>query len=49
MIKTFRLGGVHPADKKISKESAIERLPIPKVVYISMAQHLGAPAEFIQV
>lgn len=45
MIKTFRLGGVHPADKKISKESAIERLPIPKVVYISMAQHLGAPAE----
>ena len=45
MIKTFRLGGVHPSDKKISKDAAIEILPIPKTVYISMAQHLGAPAE----
>ena len=39
------MGGVHPADKKISKDAAIEKLPIPKTVYISMGQHLGAPAE----
>lgn len=39
------MGGVHPADKKISKDAAIERLPLPKTVYISMGQHLGAPAE----
>ena len=43
-MRTFRMGGVHPADKKISKDAQIERLPIPKLVYISMAQHLGAPA-----
>ncbi|MBR5074127.1 MAG: electron transport complex subunit RsxC [Bacteroidales bacterium] len=44
-MRTFRMGGVHPADKKISKDAAIERLPLPKTVYISMGQHLGAPAE----
>lgn len=44
-MRTFNLGGVHPADKKISKDAKIERLPIPKMVYISMGQHLGAPAE----
>ncbi len=43
-MRTFKMGGVHPADKKISKDAKIERLPIPKLVYISMAQHLGAPA-----
>lgn len=44
-MRTFRMGGVHPADKKISKDAAIERLPLPKTVYIFMGQHLGAPAE----
>ena len=44
-MRTFKLGGVHPADKKISKDAKIEKLPIPEVVYISMGQHLGAPAE----
>lgn len=44
-MKTFLMGGVHPADKKISADAAIEELPVPKIAYISMAQHLGAPAE----
>lgn len=44
-MKTFLVGGVHPADKKISADAAIEELPVPKIAYISMAQHLGAPAE----
>ena len=43
-MRTFRMGGVHPADKKISQNAQIEKLPIPKMVYISMGQHLGAPA-----
>ena len=38
------MGGVHPADKKISQNAQIEKLPVPKTVYISMIQHLGAPA-----
>lgn len=44
-MKTFSLGGVHPSDSKISADAAIEVFPIPQVAYISMAQHLGAPAE----
>ena len=47
MKKTFSIGGVHPADSKIAAESKIETLPVPKTVYISMIQHLGAPAKAI--
>ena len=43
--RTFSIGGVHPNDSKISRGCAIEVLPLPKTVYISMAQHLGAPAK----
>ena len=44
MLKTFSIGGIHPSDKKISKDCRIEVLPLPSKVYISVAQHLGAPA-----
>ena len=44
-MKTFSMGGVHPADNKISCDAAIENFPIPQTAYISMSQHLGAPAE----
>ena len=44
MLKTFSIGGIHPSDKKISKDCKIEVLPVPSKVYISVAQHLGAPA-----
>lgn len=42
---SFRIGGVHPADNKFSRQHRIEVLPLPKTVYVSMAQHLGAPAK----
>ena len=42
---TFRIGGVHPDDAKVSRGCAIEVLPLPQTVYISMSQHLGAPAK----
>ena len=41
---TFHIGGVHPHDNKFARERAIETLPLPSTVYVSMAQHLGAPA-----
>ena len=41
---TFSIGGVHPHDNKISRECAIGTLPPPPVVYLSMAQHIGAPS-----
>ncbi len=44
MMKTFSIGGVHPNDSKISKDCRIEVLPLPSKVFISMSQHLGAPA-----
>ena len=45
MKKTFKIGGTHPNDSKISSSCKIEVLPLPKTVYVSMAQHLGAPAK----
>ncbi|EKD31711.1 MAG: hypothetical protein ACD_77C00272G0024 [uncultured bacterium] len=45
MSKTFSIGGIHPSDNKISLNSAIENFPLMEVAYISLSQHLGAPAE----
>ncbi|MBC8488395.1 MAG: electron transport complex subunit RsxC [Bacteroidetes bacterium] len=46
-LKTFKPGGVHPAENKLSKDRQIEILPIPKVAYIPFSQHLGAPAKVL--
>ena len=42
---TFSIGGVHPHDNKISRACAIEPLPLAPTVYLSMSQHIGAPAK----
>ena len=42
---TFAIGGVHPDDAKLARGCAIEVLPLPQTMYVSMAQHLGAPAK----
>ncbi|MCY1722828.1 electron transport complex subunit RsxC [Prolixibacteraceae bacterium Z1-6] len=44
MLKTFKIGGVHPPENKLSKDKKIEVLPLPKTVFIPVAQHIGAPA-----
>lgn len=44
MLKTFKLGGVHPAENKLSAAQAITELALPKTVSIPLAQHIGAPA-----
>ncbi len=44
MLKTFKLGGVHPPENKISANAKIEVLPLPKSAFIPVAQHIGAPA-----
>lgn len=44
MLKTFKLGGVHPPENKLSAGNQIELLPLPKTVFIPVAQHIGAPA-----
>lgn len=47
MLKTFKLGGVHPAENKLSATRAIEKLALPKSVFIPIAQHIGAPAQVL--
>lgn len=42
-LKTFRSGGVHPPENKLSVTSAIEVFPLPKQVSIPVNQNLGAP------
>lgn len=43
-MKTFRIGGVHPDDKKLSAGKAIERLGLPRQAVFPLSQHIGAPA-----
>ncbi len=45
MLKTFKLGGVHPAENKFSADKAIKTLGLPENVFIPVAQHIGAPAQ----
>ncbi len=47
MLKTFSLGGIHPAENKISAGSAIEVLPMPESVTVPVSQHIGAPSEVL--
>ena len=42
---TFSIGGVHPSDSKFARDCKTEVLPLPPTAYVSMAQHLGAPAK----
>ncbi len=46
-MKTFPRGGVHPPEHKLASGSAIEVLPVPRVVTVLLNQHLGAPAEAV--
>jgi electron transport complex protein RnfC len=44
-IWDFR-GGVHPQDKKdLSRDRAIETLPVPDRLVVPLSQHIGAPCE----
>jgi electron transport complex protein RnfC len=46
-LRTFKIGGVHPEENKLSANKAIETLPIPQKVYIPITQHLGAPSTLV--
>ncbi len=47
MLKTFKKGGVHPPENKISAAKPIEKLSVPKTVYVPLSQHIGAPAKVL--
>ena len=47
MLKTFRLGEIHPAENKLSANKKSETLELPKQVIIPLGQHIGAPAQAV--
>ena len=46
-MKTFRIGGVHPAENKLSAAEPIRVAELPKIAVFPMGQHIGAPAKAI--
>ena len=45
-LKTFR-HGVHPLANKLTKDIPLEDFAVPDKVYISLSQHIGAPAKLV--
>lgn len=43
MLKTFRIGGVHPPENKLSAGQAIITADLPKQAVVMLSQHIGAP------
>ena len=44
-VKTFRIGGVHPEENKLTHEVATVAAPLPKQAIFPLSQHIGAPAK----
>lgn len=47
MLKTFRHGGIHPSENKLTAGSKIRELPIPDQVSIPLNQHIGASPKIL--
>ena len=45
MLKTFRIGGIHPPENKRTARQPIEQAPLPKQAVIMLSQHIGTPAQ----
>ncbi len=44
-LRTFRIGGVHPEENKITAEIATKVAELPKQAIFPLSQHIGAPAK----
>ncbi|MBL6989727.1 MAG: electron transport complex subunit RsxC [Bacteriovoracaceae bacterium] len=44
-LKTFKKGGIHPEENKLSVSAPIESLAPPAIVSIPISQHIGAPSK----
>ena len=44
-IRTFRIGGIHPEENKLSHEVETVAAPLPKQAVFPLSQHIGAPAK----
>ncbi len=46
-MKTFKIGGVHPEENKLTSDKAIEFLAISQKICIPVTQHLGTPSTLV--
>lgn len=46
-LRTFRKGGVHPEESKLTAEIPTQAAPLPKQAVFPLSQHIGAPAKCI--
>lgn len=44
-MKTFRIGGVHPEENKLTSNCPTQVAPLPKQAIFPLSQHIGAPAK----
>ena len=44
-IRTFRIGGIHPEENKLTHEVTTQVAPLPKQAVFPLSQHIGAPAK----
>ena len=47
MLKSFRIGGIHPPENKLSAGKNIQTAALPKQAVILLGQHIGAPAQVV--
>ena len=48
-LHTFKIGGVHPAEHKITADVATVQAPLPTEAIFPLSQHIGAPAKAVVV
>ncbi len=46
-MKTFRIGGVHPHENKLTAGKPIASVELPKQAVVMLSQHIGAPAQCV--
>ncbi len=44
-LKTFRIGGVHPEENKLTSDKVTQIAALPKQAIFPLSQHIGAPAK----
>ena len=44
-VRTFRIGGVHPAENKLTNDAVTQVAALPAQAIFPLSQHIGAPAK----
>lgn len=44
-LRTFRIGGIHPEENKLSSDAATQIAKLPRQAIFPLSQHIGAPAK----